>query len=77
MKKILKYFVIYYILGLVLMNVFTVSRFLGSVNVLVIGPRIITQNMSTPVFYGLTLVWPLYLGFNLYSFATGNFSDLR
>lgn len=75
MKKLIKVFLIYYIVGLVLMNAFTVSRFLGSANVLEIGPRIIMQNMSTPVFYGLTLVWPLYLGFNIYNFATGNFGD--
>lgn len=75
MKKILKYFAIYYILGIVLMNAFIVSRFLGSANVLEIGPRIIMQNMSSPVFYGLTLVWPLYLGLYIYNFATGNFGN--
>ena len=72
MKKVIKYFVLYYILGIVLMNVFTVSRFSGSANVLGISQTIIKQNMSTPLFYGFTLVWPAFLGINLYNFATGN-----
>lgn len=55
------------------MNVFTLSRFLGSASVLEIGPRIIMQNMLNPIFYGLTLVWPLYIGLNLYNFVTGDF----
>lgn len=69
MKRPLKYFIIYYILGLVLMNAFSVSRFFGSANVLQIGPRIITQNMTTPNFYAITFVWPLYLGLYIYNFA--------
>lgn len=75
MKKILIGFFIYYGLGFILMNAFAVSRFLQSANIINIGPKIIIQNMSNPTFWGLTLIWPLYLGYFLYSFAAGNFGD--
>lgn len=72
MKKLLKWLITYYVLGLILINIFTVSRFLNSSDILDIGPKIITQNMLNPNFYSWTLVWPAYLGFNLYNFSTGN-----
>ena len=76
MKKILIYFVIYYILGFILINAFTISRFLGSTkNVADISPIIIKRNISAPFIYGVTLVWPIYLGINIYNFATGNVGD--
>lgn len=75
MKRCIKYFVVYYTLGIALMNTFTVSRFLGSASVSELAPRIIQQNMSSPTFYGLAIVWPIYLGFNIYNFATANFSE--
>lgn len=57
------------------MNIFTVSRFLQSANVVEAGPRIIANNLSDPLFWIITLFWPLYIGFHLYNFATGNFGD--
>ena len=69
MKKVGIYFLVYYVLGLLLISVFQVIRFPLSFE---ISSRIIIQNFSTPTFYGLALIWPLYLGSYLYMFITGN-----
>lgn len=55
MKKVLIGFVIYYGLGFVLLNALAISRFLESANIFEIGPKIITQNISDPAFWGLSL----------------------
>lgn len=72
MKKILKGFIIYYGLGFILVNAFMVSR--HSSAIFEAGPIIIMQNITSPLFWGWTLVWPLYLGLYIDSFITGNFT---
>jgi hypothetical protein len=72
MKRVGIYVAIYYALGLILMNLFTILRFLGSADISEISLMIIKQNMLSASFYGLTAIWPVYLGLNIYNFATGN-----
>ncbi len=73
--KILKWIVAYYVIGLIFINLLSISRFLSSGNILEIAPKIISQNMLNPYFYVESLVWPLILISYLYGLITGQFID--
>lgn len=68
-KKIFVYFLVYLLVGFVLMNVFSALRFLQSPDVWL---KIVIQNASDFTFWGLALIWPLYLGLFFYKFIAGN-----
>lgn len=72
-KKILVWFIAYYLLGFVVINIFSVSRFLHSPEISKIAPKLIIGNIMNPNFWGLILIWPLYIGLYLYNFFIGNF----
>lgn len=69
-KKILKWLLAYYLLGIMLTNGFTILRFSGSPDVLQIIPQILIQNLTDPNFYLLNIIWPIFLGLNVYNLLT-------
>lgn len=67
MKRILKYFIIYYIVGLVIFNSVILTRNFSPKSYLEVGPALTLLLMSNPELYAWNVVWPLYLGATWYA----------